>query len=372
MNRSWVPALCLIGSMIAGETGLAQSFFLEGEKGDEGDEGIQGPAGSFSGTFNGDVTFSGNATISGNLSVSQSLSVSGSYTLPDCPSGYARDSTCSPWAGGCQGIVLCKKGADEMVKVGDFWIDRYEEAIVDSTQFNGGTCDGAGVPYGQTSYDYLSGFPRTGNFADPLYACSVKNVKPSAHMTWFQAQEACALAGKELCTNEEWQAAAAGTHDTTGSETGTQCHIAATNTSSRNTGLAGSTPGGTDSCISNWGAEDMVGNLWEWVAMWGQAGPDHGVVDGAYAGNASSGNPGFAGFSPETTGDGDGTWNVAGAAFGCDRTGGNCGTKVGLPFAAFRGGCWFGGPQNGVFVLYLSNGPSGTGSNIGARCCRGR
>ena len=104
--------------------------------------------------------------------------------------------------------------------------------------------------------------------------------------------------------------------------------------------------------------------------MWGQAGPDHAVTDGAYAGNVSSGNPGFAGFSPKTSGDGDGTWNVAGSAYGCDRTGANCGQKVGLPFAALRGGGWSYGPRAGVFALTLGDGPSNLDNDIGARCCR--
>jgi formylglycine-generating enzyme required for sulfatase activity len=376
LDLGWPAGLAQGGEfdlVVSGAKGSASAhvFFLHGEKGDKGDQGDEGPAGTFSGAFNGGVTFPGNATISGNLSVSQSLSVSGSYALPDCPSGYTRDSTCAPWASGCQGIVLCKKGADEIVKSGDFWIDRYETAIVDETQYNGGTCDGAGVPFGQTTYDYPSAFPRTGNFTGPLFACSIKNVKPSAYMTWFQTQEACALAGKRLCTNEEWQAAAAGTHDTTGSETGTQCHIATTNTSARNTGLAGSTPGGTNSCVSKWGAEDMIGNLWEWVSMWGQAGPDHAVTDGAYAGAVGSGK-GWDGFSPETTGDGDGTWNVAGVALGYDRTGSICNNMVGQPFAAGRGGDWGEGPRSGIFALHLAPGPTYWNNDLGARCCRGR
>src|SRR6185369_12423906 len=44
----------------------------------------------------------------------------------DCPEDYARDA-------GAAGIVLCKKGVDQMVKVGGggaaFWIDRYETSL---------------------------------------------------------------------------------------------------------------------------------------------------------------------------------------------------------------------------------------------------
>jgi formylglycine-generating enzyme required for sulfatase activity len=332
----------------------AETYILQGEKGDPG---------TFTGSFTGDVTFTGNMNLTGTATLNN-LVVQNTYQLPDCPEGYTKDARTD--------ITLCKKGADEIVKVGDFWIDKYEPVIVDSTQYAEGRCDGAGVPYGQSSYNYPSAFPRTGNWTGPMYACSIYGVKPSAYMTWFQAQEACALSGKELCTNEQWQAAAAGTYDTTGTETGTQCHIKSTNTSARNTGLAGSTPGGTDSCMSKWGTEDMIGNLSEWVSFWGQGGPDSSVSAGGYAGNVSTGNPGFALFSPETTGDGDGTWNIAGTAYGCDKSGGNCEWKVGQPFAALRGGNLDDGPRAGVFALELTYGPSYPVNSVGFRCCRGR
>jgi hypothetical protein len=90
-----------------------------------------------------------------------------------------------------------------------------------------------------------------------------------------------------------------------------------------------------------------------------------------YAGTVGS-NKGWDGFSPETSGDGDGTWNLAGVAFGCDKTGSNCGYKVGLPFPALRGGDWLSGPAAGVFALGVNNGPSHPYGSRGFRCCRGR
>jgi formylglycine-generating enzyme required for sulfatase activity len=354
---------CTYGGVRYSSADGGVNYVCNGAKGDKGDQGQKGDPGTFTGTFTGDVTFTGSLSLSGTATLNN-LNVTGTYTLPDCPEGYTKDSRTD--------ITLCKRGADEMVMVGDFWVDKYEASIVDSTQYAGGACSGAGTPYGQSLYDYPGSFPRTGNWISPIYACSIKGVMPSSHMTWFQAQEACALSGKELCTNEQWQAAAAGTWDTTGPETGNQCHIYTGNTGARNTGLAGATPGGTDSCVSKWGAEDMVGNMPEWVAMWGQGGPDSSVTAGGYAGNASTGNPGFALFSPETTGDGDGTWNIAGTAFGCEQYGGGCGNKVGLPFAAIRGGFWNDGPRAGVFALSLNFGPSFWTYNFGFRCCRGR
>ena len=45
-----------------------------------------------------------------------------------------------------------------------------------------------------------------------VYAVSIAGVFP-ARATWFQADQACALAGKRLPTSYEWQVATAGTPD---------------------------------------------------------------------------------------------------------------------------------------------------------------
>jgi len=104
-----------------------------------------------------------------------------------------------------------------------------------------------------------SGFPVTGNWTTPLYAVSVAGVLPSACASWFQAEQACALAGKRLLTNQEWQRAAAGTPDPDVDDGATTC----------NTGtLVPSMTGSRSACVSSWGAFDMVGNVEEWVADW--------------------------------------------------------------------------------------------------------
>ena len=63
--------------------------------------------------------------------------------------------------------------------------------------------------------------------------------------------------GKHLLTNAEWRDAAAGTTDPGGSSAEPNC-----NTSN----AAPSTTGGDTGCVSTWGAENMIGSLWELVA----------------------------------------------------------------------------------------------------------
>ncbi len=109
-----------------------------------------------------------------------------------------------------------------------------------------GTCEGT---------EYGPGFPLTGNWTTPAYAVSVAGVLPSTCITWFQAEQACRLSGKRLATNQEWQAAAAGTPDPGAADDGaTTCA-----TLSPFAALTGE----RTLCVSAWGAHDMVGNAWE-------------------------------------------------------------------------------------------------------------
>ena len=192
-----------------------------------------------------------------------------------------------------------------------------------------------------TSDDYPSSFPDSGDASMPLYACSVKGNKPSASMTWFQASLACGLSGKHLCTNAQWQLAALGTPDDS-----TSCNIS---TSGKEAA------GNRSKCVSRWGAQDMVGNLWEWVAWWGQA----GKVNTSFSSGAKV-TPWPSGY-----GDGkDGTWNVNGEAHDRSKW------TTGLPAAALRGGNWNDGTDAGVFAVNLLYGPSFWYTDSGARCCR--
>ena len=92
------------------------------------------------------------------------------------------------------------------------------------------------------------------NCTNDIYAVSLPGVKPSANITWFQAQVACKNARKRLPSNAEWQAAVIGSPDP-GPDNGT--------TDCNSTGVSAVPTGSRSSCKSARGAYDMVGNLEE-------------------------------------------------------------------------------------------------------------
>ena len=252
----------------------------------------------------------------------------------DCPAGYTRDTTAA-------GITLCRRGKDEMVKTGTFWIDRYEISVVNPVMYASGSCNGTGTVYGVSGDDFPATFPDSGSFSAPLHACSVKAAMPSAAMTWFQAAVACELAGKRLCTNAEWQVAALGTPDDS----------ALCNTKSS----AKTAAGARAKCVSTWGAFDMVGNVWEWAADWGQTGKSSATFA-----SATMATPWGSGY-----GDGqDATWNLNGEAHAIS------GYTTGSPAAVARGGTWTLDASAGVFALAWNLSPKYRSSTTGGRCCK--
>ena len=283
--------------------------------------------------------------------------------LKDCPPGYEKAEDANILATG----FYCRKEMgegkyDEMVKVGDFWVDRYEMKLYTNPDCTGDSFTGDDA--------HVHGFFRNGIDDPPngksvgdfvaMYGCSVQGVAPGRVITWFQAQRACNLSGKHLCSNSEWQAAALGTPDPNVPEPSQPpgpeeqvCNIWA------NTKPAGAVwavmnstvlTGSADACMSHCGAYDMVGNLWEWTAdWWGQGGDqDHGnqPADGEF--------------------HGDGYWNVDNAQSAGYYDDGN---PV-FPAVALRGGAWSDGVEAGGFALHLTHGPADWGNDIGARCCQ--
>ena len=139
--------------------------------------------------------------------------------------------------------LACKgnSAADEMIRAGSVCIDRYENSIWDAPV--GGTRITGTIPCDANGQDCKG----------KIFARSVAGVPPRTGITWFQAQQALANSQKRLPTSAEWQQAVAGTPDST------TCNVG--------TGSADNT-GANSGCISDWGANDMVGNAVEWVADW--------------------------------------------------------------------------------------------------------
>jgi formylglycine-generating enzyme required for sulfatase activity len=213
--------------------------------------------------------------------------------------------------GGCEG----NSPADVMVKVGSVCVDKYENSIWDAP--TGGNQITGTIPCNANGQDCTN-----------IYARSVAGVEPRAQISWFQAQQALANSGKRLPTNAEWQMAVTGTPDP-GTDNGTSdCNV---------TFQSGEDPvntGSRSACVSNHGANDMVGNLFEWVADWDE--------DAAGCEN----------------------WTTAG--FGNDeacmgRAEGDADNH--LPGALLRGGSFISGTDAGPFAVSAESQPSDSGSS---------
>lgn len=268
---------------------------------------------------------------------------------------------CAPAAG-----QILKKCPLDSVKVGDTCVDTYEASVwlvsdpmgagksvvkkiakgnvtlADLTAAGAVQLGETGAPFGHTAYP--ANFPLDGNWtpifgsAPPtpgVYAVSMPHVLPSTNITQLQAAQACALAGKHLITNAEWQRAAAGTPDPGNLDDGTT--TCATNSPSP------ATTGTRTGCTSVWGAHDMVGNVWEWVSDW---------ADVATAGT---------------------NWNTSAGITDGDVSdfGGNAAlASAHLPGAPLRGGLYSDGTSAGVLAVRASLFPSYASLNVGFRCAR--
>jgi len=189
---------------------------------------------------------------------------------------------------------------------------------------------GGATQLGTASDDYAPCTDNGQNCAFDIYAVSLPSEIPSANITWFQAQEACANAGKRLPTNAEWQVGANGTPDPGPDNGTTDCNTASD-------GL--SHTGARSGCVSSRGAFDMVGNLAEWVADW--------VPVSTFC-------PGWASFSND---------DMCFAGASTTRNG---------PSALVRGGAFasLDGPSAGPLAVHATFTPSHSASFIGFRCAR--
>lgn len=279
------------------------------------------------------------------------------YGTPDCPVGYERNPATPT------GRVYCRRALsgglyDEVVRVGQgasaFWIDRYEASVNRLRDASGEWLFESDIMIPQFPRNGQWGRARDGTVPPVFSVARAAGTQPAQWITWFQALEACAASGKALPTGSQWLLAASGTTD---DPSGCQINSAGP----RNAG-------GGSGCESSWGAQDMVGNLWEWTDDWyagagsSLATPavtvgDAGVVPGLFAQVVNNGVQNWP-----TDYNGDATGNVNSFVDRGD------GLTVGLPAVALRGGVHNGMARAGVFALDLGTGPSSRSRLLGFRC----
>jgi len=236
--------------------------------------------------------------------------------------------------------AAAKKCKTDAAQVGGVCVDKYEASVweiaaanttlikkVRNSKVTSAADLSSATQHGTFSDDYGAGCPDTGNGCKDFYAVSIAGVTPASQLSWFQAAAACRNAGKRLATNQEWQMAALGTPEN-------NCNV----------GVAGTVAntGEFSGCVSDTGNFDMVGNLWEWVADWG----DRGEPAGASCTN----------------------W---GAVYGGDVSCVGSSGSDHLPGALIRGGYWGSGSLAGVFAIEADFAPFPiAGVVVGFRCAR--
>lgn len=257
----------------------------------------------------------------------------GGIVFTSAPCVFADSSSCTP----------------DMIKAGPICVDKYEAsvwstkdaALIKAIQ-EGTVAKAADLPsttsYGGEQDDFGEGCPDTGNGCKDYYAVSIPGVMPARYLTWFQALATCRNAGKRLLTNAEWQMAALGTPDPGADGDG----IKGCNTSRHDHPVP---TGSVSVCVSDVGAFDMVGNVWEWVQEWMQ---DSEHIEGGDQSTRTFGK--------------DALFGINEAVPHGDR----------FPAAWIRGGSYEvpAGTDAGVFALRGNVGPSLSRNDMGFRCGR--
>jgi formylglycine-generating enzyme required for sulfatase activity len=179
-------------------------------------------------------------------------------------------------------------------------------------------------------------------------AVSVPHTLPWRHITQVEAQKACSRSGKRLLRPDEWYKAALGTPDNSTNFTEEGCNVA------RNRADGAAKTGTGMRCVSDTGAYDMVGNVWEWV---------DGVVDkGVYETVVVP--PGGYVIAADLNGMAYTTGATQDERFGNDRFWMDGGIRAGV----MRGGYYDNASQAGIFATYAASEPTFTGEAVGFRC----
>jgi iron(II)-dependent oxidoreductase len=148
---------------------------------------------------------------------------------------------------------LADEGPQHTVRLGEYYIDRYEVTNLQYQAFIEATA--------RRAPDHFENRAHPPGKAD----------HPVTFITWFDARDYCAWAGKRLPTEQEWEKAARGAQARV-FPWGDEFDIRAANTPVRwaRLGRDGDTTpvGAFKAGASPYGLHDMSGNVWEWTASW--------------------------------------------------------------------------------------------------------
>ena len=244
--------------------------------------------------------------------------------------------------------IECPEGMAYINKLNGYCIDKYEA-------------------YPQNSDGSDATPPASVANTDTLIAAGGKAGSALNKTVWVyinqtEARTACSNAGKHLCTDEEWLAAANMQGDVYNLPTdlAVSPYYCVTGSS---TYCSDNSPGNGEacqtgcnkndcpsSCVSSEGVYDQVGNVWEWTNE-----------------TATMISPESGWHYINTT---DMTWALVSSAddgtYGKDGTYFLAGTNN---RAVLRGGYWSSGPYAGPFCAVLYLGPTSSSYYIGFRCC---
>ena len=242
------------------------------------------------------------------------------------------------------GSVLVQEGdiscPDDMIIVSDkkkfFCIDKYENSA-------GSSCMNKN-PKNKRETDENIALPS-------CKSISVEGVFPWRNINRDQAELLCSRSGKRLPKNDEWYKASLGTVDKNEKWSKRDCNV-------NNVGSGRPDPTGSGkACVSDSGAYDMIGNVWEWVSETVYDGKLKGVILPSEGYVKDISDNGIASktdkntFSPEFFND----------YFWIN--------KVGVS-AIFRGGYWASGSDAGLYAVNITIPASFTGGAVGFRCVK--